>query len=219
MVSVEESKMIVRLVSMVGSFASLIALIFMIRPSGQPFTFTQGILLGFALLIGVVAIVSEGIAAYKRKPKSLKARSQIRDYMYRWITRGGRVAIFSRDLSWVQDEEMRELLRRKAKRNELCVCLPNEIPLVRELATEGAEVHTYPELEYVPESRFTIINHGRSDAQVAVGGTFKERHVIREFSVGEHPFFSVANDLVEVVARFSQWRESNKENREYATSD
>lgn len=206
--------MILRILPMLGSFASLAGLIVMIRPAGQPFTVWQGIVLGVAICLFAGAITLEIRSSLRSKPLSLADETQIRDYMYRWISRGGRVAIFSRDMSWVRDEEMKEMLLSKAHRNELCICLPHKIPLVEELAGEGAEVCVYPELEYVPKSRFTIINRERADAQVAVGRRSEGKHVIQEFAVGDHPFSSVANDLVEVIVRFDHWKRSEREEEE-----
>jgi len=138
------------------------------------------------------------------RPIILKTAQQIRDYMFRWISRGGRVAIFSRDMSWVEDDEMKDLLRAKARRDELHICLPTRILLSDDLQKEGAHIHVYPQLNYTPLSRFTIINKGRSDAQLAVGRAIEGKHLIEEFSLGEHPAFFIADDLIEVVMRLGQ---------------
>ncbi|MCI0562065.1 MAG: hypothetical protein MN733_26555, partial [Nitrososphaera sp.] len=87
--------------------------------------------------------------------------------------------------------------------NELTICLPDRIALADELEREGARVCLYPRLGYTPQSRFTIINKDRMDSQVAVGRRIRDKHVIEEFSLGEHPVFSVANDLVEVISRLT----------------
>jgi hypothetical protein len=201
--------MIVRILTIIGSFASLFGLFFMIRPPGQSLTALQGILLGVAICLLIAAIILEIRDFYRKKPLFLSDESQIRDYMYKWISRGGRVAIFSHDMSWVRDEEMKELLRSKARRNELCICLPKKIPLAEELEREGTQICVYPELRYTPQSRFTIINKGRMDAQVAIGRRFGNRHMIQEFSVGQHPVFSIANDLTEIIIQFNHWKKSN----------
>src|SRR5207249_10642646 len=120
------------------------------------------------------------------------------------ISRGGRVAIFSRDMSWVQDDEMRTLLGAKAHKNELHICLPQRIPLCDDLERQGAHIHVYPQLNYTPLSRFTIINKSRSDAHLAVGRAIEGKHLIEEFSLGEHPAFFIADDLIEVVMRLGQ---------------
>jgi hypothetical protein len=70
-------------------------------------------------------------------------------------------------MSWAEDEEMKELLRSKAQRDELYLFLPNKKLISDELEQRGAKVNIYPELEYIPQSRFTIINKDRMDAEVA----------------------------------------------------
>lgn len=202
---------IIQLLVTLGSFASLFGVIFLLWPPEGPLTPSQGLLLGIGICALGAAIGLQIWYYFRTKPKSMAKKSQIRDYMYKWISRGGRVAIVSHDMSWVSDEEMRELLRSKAHRNELCLCLPREIPLSQRLESEGAQVHTYPELQYVPQSRFTIINQGRMDAQVAVGRRYGEKHIIERFSIGEHPIFSVADDLVNLIIRFDKWKQQDEQ--------
>ena len=64
---------------------------------------------------------------------------------------------------------MENLLKDKAARKELSICLPKHTQLTRKLKTSGADVFTYEEIGHVPSSRFTIINDGRMDAAVAIG--------------------------------------------------
>jgi hypothetical protein len=123
--------------------------------------------------------------------------------MYNWIEKGGRVQIFSRDLSWAQDRKMKAMLREKARKRELCLCLPQSIPLVDELEPAGAEVTLYPELDYIPQSRFTMVNWGRMDQRVAIGRLVDDAHVIEELSNKDVAYF-VAKDLIEILLRFNK---------------
>jgi hypothetical protein len=68
----------------------------------------------------------------------------------------GRVAIWTRDMSWAQNADTRRLLRDKAVRGELILCLPEENELARELAVAVAEVCAYGANHLdAPASRFT----------------------------------------------------------------
>ncbi len=194
----------VQVLATIGSLASLIGAVFAVRPPGQPLSTTHQVLIGLGIILTTVALYSQAKGFWANRPIRLATDAQIRDYMYRWISRGGRVAIFSRDMSWVRDDDMKNLLKEKSRKNELDLCLPNRIGLSDELEREGAHIHVYPQLNYTPQSRFTIINKGRMDAQVAVGRRIGEQHVIEEFSVGQHPTFFIADDLVEIVMRLSQ---------------
>jgi hypothetical protein len=126
--------------------------------------------------------------------------------MFQWISRGERVAIFSRDMSWVDDDQMRELLRTKARRHELILCTPRAIELSGELSQLGAEVHNYQELDYTPTARFTIINVGQHDSQVAIGRKIGGIHTIQEATSGHDPLFAVADDLLSIVSRLDRCR-------------
>lgn len=198
----------VKAFSTIGSYASLVGLLLVIRPPDKPLNFWHWMFLGIGTILFIIALVSQVRDVLKDKTILLSTQKQIRDYMYQWISRAGVAAIFTRDMSWVQDEEMRTLLRSKARRDELCLCLPQRIALSDELEKEGARVSIYPELNYTPQSRFTLINKGRMDAEVAVGRGFKDKHLIEEFSVGGHPAFFIADDLIEIISRFNEWKNS-----------
>ena len=88
-----------------------------------------------------------------------------------WIGPGGRVAIWSRDMSWAVDETTWELLSKKARDNELILCLSAENETARELGALGAEVCYFGENLESPASRFTITGFGRDGSAVAVGRT------------------------------------------------
>lgn len=130
-----------------------------------------------------------------------KTDAEINAYMFRWISKGGRVVVFTRDHSWAREPKIRDLLFTKARNNELAICLPTDTDLSRELRAEGAEIIAYPHLAYTPGARFTIINDGRiADAAVAIGRQINGIQVIEEFPIGD-PVFAVTKDLVEVLRR------------------
>jgi len=201
--------MLVRLLSILGSTASLVGLVFVFHPTGQGFSTLESVLMGTGIVLTGLAVALEIKDYLDHRPKVLKTKQQIRDYMFGWIDNGGKVCIFSNDLSWVEDEEMVAMLKRKAGREELQICVPAMIPIAETLKEAGASILTYAALKVVPQSRFTIINSGRMDAQVAVGRRLDGAHVVEEFGAGDHPVFAVASDLVKIVARYSQTRRSS----------
>jgi len=120
--------------------------------------------------------------------------------MHDWIEHGGRVAIWTRDMSWAQNPETHRLLIAKARRKELILCLPELNELAKELANAGAEVCAYGtrRLES-PAARFTIAFFGREGSRVAIGRAEGDTHVIDEFSAASHPAFHLAGDLIAIV--------------------
>lgn len=135
---------------------------------------------------------------------------EIRDFMLGWIEGGGRVAIFTRDMSWAQDcKKTMALLRKKASRGELVVCCPKKIELLN--SVPGAEVHVYDKARFTPRARFTIVRYENNEARVAVGRKIGRDHVIDEYAPGDHPAFSMAEDLVMFArAMASRTRKSKK---------
>ena len=200
------SSLLIELLSVLGSVASLVSLALVMRPANIPLTAGEAV--GFAIAGGLLILfaVVRLREYFKLKPKACRTPEDIKEYMYRWISKGGRVGIFSRDMSWVDNAKMNELLRQKARGHELILCLPRAIPLSDQLASYGAEVFVYPELDMVPSARFTIINLGRHDAQVAIGRRIKDVHTIQEASAGHDPLFAVADDLINVISRLGKMR-------------
>ena len=199
-------KMLVKIFFAFASYASLLSLILTIWPINQRPSTLQLSLFALASFILLLVVGNELLDYFRYGPRLFTQQRKINDYMYKWVSRGGRVAIFSRDLSWAGEDRIRQLLLDKARPNELCICLPERIPAVEVLEREGAQICVYPELDYTPESRFTIVNRGRMGARVAIGRAIRDKHRIDEFSSGEHPVFSVANDLVEIVIRLERLR-------------
>ena len=118
-------------------------------------------------------------------------------YMHDWIQDGGRVAIWTRDMSWADDERTENLLRDKAAKDELVIFSPSSSPLTQSLADAGAEVYYYGKDRLdSPSSRFTITQFGRHGSSVAVGRAGNRTHIIDEFHSGDHPAFHIAADLV-----------------------
>ena len=197
---------ILQLATVVGSFASVMGVVALSRTPGQPWSSREAGLLAVAsllLAIGVFFIVRNYL---RTRPKSMPAGPKISEYMYDWINHGGVAAILTRDMSWANNERLKDLLRTKAQRGELSLCLPSEIGLSRELSQLGAKVYTFCELQYTTKSRFTIINKDRMDAQLAVGLSSKQRHCIEEFSEGQHPVFAIADDLINLIVEFNRFK-------------
>ncbi len=185
--------------SIVGAFASVSGVLIPLLILRQNTPWWAIALIGLFVLLTVSAVI------WALKPDSATHRYRvddqagIRNYLYRWIENGGRVAIWTRDMSWAEDGEMAELLRRKAERRELIICLPREIPKSDELKQIGAEVFAYGTSQ-APDSRFTIVNYEQAGSRVAVGRRSDNRHIIQEFAAAdEHPAFYMAYDLVRMV--------------------
>ena len=189
-----------------ASFISILGFYFTLHPisSGQPAWHI--VALTVVGLIYLLFAASELYAYFKNRPKrfSLDKPHKIKKYMQKWIQRGGQTVIFTRDMSWADEEQILSTLNEKANRNELTVCIQNEIPLALTLKQRGANVVPYSELGHVPRSRFTIIDFEKDGARVAVGGAVNNKHVIQEFRNGEHPFFAVAEDLAKILIAYKR---------------
>ncbi len=196
------SKILPKFLSEFGSVASLIGLIVSLHDSSTPFKGWQWLLIFLSAALFILSTILEMQDFFNNRPKTFSKKEAIRDYMYKWIRNGGRTAIFTRDLSWVSDDEMRNMLGNKAASGELMIFLPARIDKVNALEEQGADIIEYSSFNFVPLSRFTITNFGRDDARIAVGKSVSSnKHIIEEYSNGEHPYFQVANDLLNLLDR------------------
>ena len=194
------SDLSLKLVALAGSLASLIGLLVVFLPYPRDLPWWALSLLISATLFFIVLVVLEFLSHRGRRVYNKNDVEGIRTYMHHWIEHGGRVAIWTRDMSWAQNAEMRGLLREKAKRNELILCLPELNPLATDLVAAGAEVCAYgTQCLESPASRFTIAFFGRDGSRVAIGRADGDTHVIDEFDARNHPAFYLAEDLIELV--------------------
>lgn len=189
-----------KLLTLFASFASLVGLLIAFLPPLAELPWWAVVLLASAAFFLVLLIVLEILDHRGRRVYAKSDSDGIKRYMHDWIEHGGRVAIWTRDMSWAQNPETSKLLTNKAKRGELILCLPELNDFARQLEADGAEVCGYGE-RYLesPASRFTIAFFGRDGSRVAVGRAEGDVHVIDEFGAGGHPAFHLAADLVTLV--------------------
>lgn len=158
------------------------------------------------LIVAAMLVITLDIRSWRgARPSRFSSEDAIRDFMVEWISQEGRVCIYTRDMSWAQqDDRVSELLQTKAERGELTICLPKRIALTDRLENKGASVYTYSKLDYAPVSRFTVVRAGREDAQVAIGRQIDGVHTISTYSRGEHSAFALAEDLLAFVESINE---------------
>lgn len=199
------SGLVQRIIAALATFGSFAVLaIQMSRPEAE-IAPIQIVLITLAAIGCLFTLAFEIIDHRKRTPKAMASDKDIRNYMFTWIGDGGRVAILSRRLGWVDDDEMRAMLLKKAERGELTLVIPKPVSLSSELGEAGAEIIYYGESGYTIRSRFTIIHRERTDTAVAIGRKGKDgKHLVREFKTSdEEPAFWLAEDLIEILRRFN----------------
>ena len=182
----------------IGAFASVWSVVIAIWVQFWSFSWWMTIPSATVLVMMLISIVAVVRSETTTRLYKNDDASGIRDYLFRWIENGGRVVIWTRDMSWANDEQVNQLLVRKAKADELIICLPNDVEKSNALKEKGAEVIAYGSL-FAPAARFTITNFELAGSRVAVGRPSGNLHIIQEFSQGEHPAFHMADDLVKLV--------------------
>ena len=180
------------------SFGTILGVVAPFFVSAQSITWWMMLLVGlFAVFAGLV-IVLVFISGPVTRAYRADDKRGINKYMVNWIDNGGRVAVWTRDMSWAGDPTVNPMLHRKAASKELIICLPERNHVSDSLEEDGAEVIAYGTWDS-PSNSFTITNYNRDGARIAVGRREGDYHVIREFSQADAPTFQLADDLVTLV--------------------
>lgn len=192
-----------KIISQISAFASILGFLipyFSTSGNDSKTTTFQFFCLGGFLVASIIVFILELI----KRPKTYKNDKKIAEYMLGWISKTGRTVIFTRDMSWAKTNEIKNKLIDKAKAQELILCMPSKTKFASVLEKKGAEVYEYPNIDYTPESRFTIVHYGRGDAKLAIGRTESDgKHRITEFENGLHPQFHLAVDLVNILRKMN----------------
>ena len=121
-----------------------------------------------------VGIASVGFLIYSEakedqiNEKVCHSEAEIKTVMRELVREKGRVAIMSRDLSWV-DREMEHYI--SMKKDDALICVQKETELTKRLLEQGVNVKYYGHVGFEPVSRFTIIRYNKKDHQVAIANT------------------------------------------------
>ena len=192
--------LIKKLLPSTGSVASITALLMYFLPPPAMLPWWGVATLVVAVIFFIIFVMLEFADHKRRHVFKRKDKMAIEKYMHNWIEYGGRVAIWTRNMSWADNDRTTKLLITKAQHGELILCLPHSTQLTEKLESRGAEVCYYGAESFdSPASRFTIIYFDRDGSSVAVGRTVGDTHVIDEFSAGDHPAYHIAKDLVALV--------------------
>lgn len=194
-------KIIQLLVTHFASFASIISLyLFYVPASARLFGWDWVIIFvsAFALGTGVFIELRE---QYRLEPKLYKSNEKfkIEKYMLKWLQKGSRCVIVSRDLSWANTKDTIEILYKKSRSTELTIFVEKHNDLTYSLLANGADIYEYGMFNTVPKTRFTIIDYGKDGCRVAVGYPTARGHAIREYGSGEHPFFALSDDFIKFM--------------------
>jgi hypothetical protein len=189
-----------KLLRIIGNLSAFIGILVFLYPliflKDFETTLIQRIFISISVLICLIYFFVELFSG----PKKYKSDKEINEFMGNWIKKRGRIVIFTRDMSWVDNVIMKNQLIKKAKSNDLIICQPKMNELSTLLKNEGAEIYTYQNLKYVPKSRFTFINYSTNSSKVAIGRKDdNHNHIITEFTTKDTIEYYLAEDLVNII--------------------
>jgi len=167
----------------------------------------RGFLTATIVLIGLIGyFVSQKLAEKnfdKFQYKTIQGQLEIRQAITKFISQGQETAIFSRDLTWVNDDVL-VLLAQKASAGELTLFMPAPVPRSDELVDSGACAYYYGDLITDPSSfdgipRFTLIRPNTGDSELAFGSRRGDVHTIYYSRDAADPALSLAKDIYRLL--------------------
>ncbi|WP_298115533.1 hypothetical protein [Flavobacterium sp.] len=194
-----------KIIAELATLCSFIGFVYTFYPDYKNYGAKEWIIIGIFIISFIITV---SITIYdhlhsKSKSFPIDKKDKIKKYMNNWIKNTGRVAIFTRDMSWL-DEKSTAILIEKAEKKELIICLPKEIDAIKAFKDAGAEIVVY-NVNYDPKVRFTITNYGLATARIAVGrgSADGKKHIIDEYKMGEN-FCELGNDIVSILKTLNQ---------------
>lgn len=191
-----------RLVGAIGTFISCSFLIDLDNKS-----LFVNLLLIFVILIVAFYMIYDIWHVYLHRIKRYKPNDpKISVYLCEQLKKAGRVAIFSRDISWVTSgSEAEKLLLQKANSKELVLFVQATTSIAQKLANAGAEVSTYQKSSvYKPKSRFTVLDYEKTGSRVLIGYSSNGEHLIDEFNDSDKAIVDLVETFVQLAEHTSK---------------
>ena len=159
----------------------------------------------FSVGYGAIFFALDTLRVFKGRPRSFDRSTEsgkqgISEHLIRQLSSSGRVAIFSRDLTWVTRGSSAEtMLLKKAQANELTLFVKTETKVTLFLKAQGADVRLYSGKSFNPKSRFTILNYQNSGARVMIGAPCEDSHIIKHYGSDDFEVVDLAMDFVSLL--------------------
>ena len=190
---------ILEFVSFLGTLVSVISLFLEKREWG----WQKNVLLCSLIIVFGISVY---ILFIKSDTQTYKTQKEINIFMKQWIKTDGVVKIFSRDLSWVDDEMIGIL---QSKGSDLYIYVEKKNETVNRIHMINPQMHCfyYEEMGFVPSSRFTVIRANKDDKQIAIAikehkgykEKFKHEIYISRDSLIDKKILGLANDLMNCI--------------------
>lgn len=197
----EDIKLGGRLIGAIGTFISCWSVIDFDNNS-----FFMNFFLILVILIVAFYMISDIKHEYLDRKRYKPNDPKISAFLCEQLKTAGRVAIFSRDISWVTTgSEAEKLLLQKANSKELVLFVQITTPIAQELAKAGAEVRTYQRFSgYKPKSRFTILDYEKTGSRVLIGYSSNGEHLIDEFNDSDKAIVDLVETFVQLAEHASK---------------
>lgn len=171
---------------------------------------TKNFVINFSLILVILIVAFYMIFDIKHEYLDRKRYEsndpKIAAFLCEQLKKAGRVAIFSRDISWViSGSEAEKLLLQKAKLKELVLFVQTTTSIAQNLANAGAEVRTYQKFSgYKPKSRFTVLDYEKTGSRVLIGYSSNGEHLIDEFNDSDKAIVDLVETFVQLAEHASQ---------------
>lgn len=156
-----------------------------------------------AIMLAFDALSSFTHIPFRCNKYNKKCNKKIAEHMLKHIKSSGPVAIFSKDLTWVEiNNEAFKVLSEKAKKNEVTIFVSKQTTAVTKLKSENAKIFIYNKnlrSNFKPKSRFTIIDFEGSGERIMLGVVQDGEHIINHYNSQNSDVVHLASDFIQMI--------------------
>ena len=135
---------------------------------------------------------------HKTIPFGIKDKNAISRHLEDWLRNGGRCFILTRDLSWADDDNVKNCLLEKSAKGEIVIFMQKETTVSAHLHTQGADVRYYENFNYTFKNRFIISHWGTTVSKLTIPAVQGDAHVNHIYD-SSHRIYAYATEMAEFL--------------------
>jgi hypothetical protein len=143
--------------------------------------------------VTVAAVRYAWLDEKKHGPLMVKSPHDLLPENKKWLAESGHMVIVTRDMSWILDEALNELVSAKAANGDLTIVAARRTAAFQAWEALGATIALEPQ---PPSVRFAVLRHGTSDARVLITRQRRGAVEVREYTPDDFPVYGLCMDIL-----------------------
>jgi hypothetical protein len=143
--------------------------------------------------VTVAAVRYAWLDEKKHGPLMVKSPHDLLPENKKWLAESGHLVIVTRDMSWILDDTLNELVTAKAANGDLTIVAARRTAAFQAWEALGATLVFEPR---VPSVRFAVLRYGTSDARVLITRQRRGAVEVREYAPHDFPVYGLCMDIL-----------------------